>query len=67
MVVSKRLLVESNLQGEVTGLPGKLQREFIHIVLDVKKKKKNVEVDSNCLRGIYVVLSFKHRDFCSCS
>lgn len=43
MVVSKRLLVESNLQGEVTGLPGKLQREFIHIVLDIKK---NVEVDS---------------------
>lgn len=68
MVVSKRLLVESNLQGEVTGLPGKLQREFIHIVLDVKKKeKKKVEVDSNCLRGICVALSFKHREFCSCS
>lgn len=45
MVVSKRLVVESNLQGEVTGSPGKFQREFIHIVLDIKKKKK-VEADS---------------------
>lgn len=47
MVVSKRLVVESNLQGEVTGSPGKFQREFIHIVLDIKnKKKKKVEADS---------------------
>lgn len=40
MVVSKRLVVESNLQDEVTGLPRKFQRVYIHIVLDIKKKWK---------------------------
>lgn len=65
MVVSKCLLVESNLQGEVTGLPGKLQREFIHIEKNIKKKRGSRLI--NCLRGICVALSFKHRDFCSCS
>lgn len=46
MTVSKLLLVESNLQGEVIGLPGKFQCDFyiqfIHIVLDVKKFKSRL-------------------------